>query len=80
MVLPLSQYFIQLEEMRTLLIHFPLPFCRVIQSILISKNWLMDNTNKIFYHIDYAVTASIGTFLIKVKKGKKNRGGRGIPE
>ena len=40
----------------------------------------MDNTNKIFYHIDYAVTASIGTFLIKVKKGKKNRGGRGIPE
>ena len=80
MVLPLSQYFIQLEEMRTLLIHFPLPFCRVIQSILISKNWLMDNTNKIFYYIDYGDSIH-WDFLNKGGKRKeeqRNRGNSGI--
>ena len=41
----------------------------------------MDNTNKIFYHIDYGDSIqSIGTFLIKVEKGKKNRRIGGIPE
>ena len=39
----------------------------------------MDNTNKIFYHIDYGDSIH-WDFLNKGEKGKKNRGIGGIPE
>ena len=63
--------------MRTLLIHFPLPFCSALCALLNSinidfgpKNWLMDNTNMIFYHIDLLGDRHLGLSNIG-KKGSK---------